>query len=90
MSISVLPAREANKSPTKSEISVNQGSRESREEVGHFHIASLIANKPLFKAGGLRDFSHVWEIIRRYTLIENDHLGDYSPEKDCCWRLTFR
>ena len=24
-----------------------------------------------------------------FTLIENDHLGDWSPEKDCCWRLTF-
>ena len=24
------------------------------------------------------------------TLIENDHLGDWSPEKDCCIRLTFR
>ena len=23
-------------------------------------------------------------------MIENDHLGDWSPEKDCCWRLTFR
>ena len=22
-------------------------------------------------------------------MIENDHLGDWSPEKDCCWRLTF-
>ena len=25
-----------------------------------------------------------------FTLIENYHLGDWSPEKDCCWRLTFR
>jgi len=24
------------------------------------------------------------------TLIENDHLGEWSPEKDCCLRLTFR
>ena len=24
------------------------------------------------------------------TLIENDHLGDWSPEKDCCWKLTFQ
>ena len=24
------------------------------------------------------------------TLTENDHLGDWSPEKNCCWRLTFR
>ena len=24
------------------------------------------------------------------TLIEKDHLGDWSPEKDCCLRLTFR
>lgn len=23
------------------------------------------------------------------TLIENDHLGDLSPENDCCWWLTF-
>ena len=28
----------------------------------------------------------------RFTLIESNyyHLGDWSPEKDCCWRLTFR
>ena len=24
------------------------------------------------------------------TLIENDHLVDWSPEKDCCWQLTFQ
>ena len=24
------------------------------------------------------------------TLIENAHLGDWSPEKDCCWQLTFQ
>ena len=24
------------------------------------------------------------------TWIENDHLGDCSPEKNCCWRLKFR
>ena len=24
------------------------------------------------------------------TLIEKDHLGDWSPEKDYCLRLTFR
>ena len=24
------------------------------------------------------------------SLIENDHLGDWSPEKDCCWQLTFQ
>ena len=23
------------------------------------------------------------------TVIENDHLGDWSPERDCCWRLMF-
>ena len=23
-----------------------------------------------------------------FTLIENGHLGDWSPEKDCYWRLT--
>ena len=22
-------------------------------------------------------------------LIEHDHLGDWSPENDYCWRLTF-
>ena len=26
----------------------------------------------------------------RHTLIEKDHLGNWSPETDCCWRLTFR
>ena len=25
-----------------------------------------------------------------FTLIEKDHLGDRSPEKDCCYWLTFR
>ena len=25
-----------------------------------------------------------------HFLIENDHLGDWSPEKDCCWRMRFR
>ena len=25
-----------------------------------------------------------------FMLIENDHLCDWSPEKDCFWRLTFR
>ena len=24
------------------------------------------------------------ELINRLTLIEKDHLGDRSPEKDCC------
>ena len=24
-------------------------------------------------------------IITVIELIENDHLGDWSPEKDCCW-----
>ena len=23
-----------------------------------------------------------------YSLIENNHLGDWSPDKDCFWRLT--
>ena len=26
----------------------------------------------------------------QYTLIENDHLGDWSRENGCFWRLTFR
>ena len=26
----------------------------------------------------------------QYTLIENDHLGDWSPAKDCFWQLKFR
>ena len=24
-----------------------------------------------------------------FEMEENDHLGDWSPEKDCCWQLTF-
>ena len=24
------------------------------------------------------------------TWIEKDHLGDWSPEKECCLRLTFQ
>ena len=23
-------------------------------------------------------------------MIKKDYLGDWSPDKDCCWRLTFR
>ena len=23
-------------------------------------------------------------------MIENNHQGDWRPEKDCCWLLTFR
>ena len=23
-------------------------------------------------------------------MIEKDHLGDWSPEKDCCWRLMIQ
>ena len=26
----------------------------------------------------------------KLTSIENDHLFDWSPEEDCCRRLTFR
>lgn len=26
----------------------------------------------------------------RIVLIENDHLEDWSPKKDCCWPLIFR
>ena len=25
-----------------------------------------------------------------FTLIENDHLGNWSPEKDCRWQLMFQ
>ena len=25
-----------------------------------------------------------------FFVTERDHLGDWSPEKDCCWRLMFR
>ena len=25
-----------------------------------------------------------------YSLIENDHLGDWSPEKDCYIRVSYR
>ena len=28
--------------------------------------------------------------ILKYTSIEKDRLGDWSPEKDCCYWLTFR
>ena len=28
-------------------------------------------------------------IIIKNTLIKNDHLGDWSPDKDYCWRLMF-
>ena len=24
------------------------------------------------------------------TPVENNHLGDWSPKKDCCWQLMFR
>ena len=29
-------------------------------------------------------------IQEKHTLIEKDHPGDWSPEEDGCWRLTFR
>ena len=35
-------------------------------------------------------FQYCYYHYYNYSLIENDHLGDWSPEKDCCWRLTFR
>ena len=28
--------------------------------------------------------------LKHKILIENDHLGDWSAEKDCGWRLSFR
>ena len=28
--------------------------------------------------------------FRMYTLIEIDHLGDWSPEKDCCLQVAFQ
>ena len=28
--------------------------------------------------------------ITKHTLIEKDHLGDWSPKKDCSLRLTFQ
>ena len=38
------------------------------------------------------DFLFLETQIEQYsfTLIENDHLGDWSPENGCCWRLAFR
>ena len=38
-------------------------------------------------------YKTVWRILSQYnivTLIKKDHLGDWSPEKDCCLRLTFQ
>ena len=32
----------------------------------------------------------IYSCKKKKTLIENDHLGDWSPEKDNCCRLTFR
>ena len=31
----------------------------------------------------------LWNIII-HTLIKNDCLDDWSPEKSCCWQLTFQ
>ena len=31
------------------------------------------------------------EVKKKINILnENDHMGDWSPEKDCCWRLMFR
>ena len=37
-------------------------------------------------------WTDLWYLLYylRNAFIENDHLGDRKPEKDCCWRLTFR
>ena len=34
----------------------------------------------------------LWKVLsnKNNTSIEKDHLGDWSPEKDCCYWLTFR
>lgn len=29
-------------------------------------------------------------IIVKVTLTVNNHLGEWCPEKDCCWQLTFQ
>lgn len=39
-------------------------------------LASAFLNKTWFEA-------------RSNILIENDRPGDWSPEKDCCWRVAF-
>ena len=30
---------------------------------------------------------YILAYCKHYILIENDDLGDWSPKKDCCWRL---
>ena len=30
-------------------------------------------------------YNYPYVMIIILTLIEKDHLGDCSPEKDCCW-----
>ena len=27
---------------------------------------------------------HIFRFVLNHSLIEKDHLGDWSPEKDCC------
>ena len=49
----------------------------------------LVAHFRLLKQPESPDYrsDQVLEILqpRKHSLIEKDHLGDWSPEKDCCW-----
>ena len=36
----------------------------------------------MYKKSNLMDTLECYKVKR--TLIEKDHLGDWSPEKDCC------
>ena len=51
------------------------------------HLNKAFKNSVDWKAGVIRlKCNNSQETI--YALIENDHLGDWSPEMDCCWQMT--
>ena len=58
-------------------------------------VCSQVSHKPLclwviFWYARLVYTRFVLLRISNPSVIENDHLGDWSPEKDYCWRLKFR
>ena len=48
-------------------------------------VAELLQRKSIFMMiGGVGELVLAMSGINGHTVIEKDHLGDWSPEKDCC------
>ena len=58
------------------------------------HTSCVIQCKQSMNYQSIVLLSHhfLTQILKQFevTLIEKDHLGDWSPERDCCLRLTFQ